>query len=427
MKFIFLKNFSNTSYLKSIGTLFTGSLIAQLITIILSPVITRIYTPEDLGYYSLLLSVIAMFGTAITGRYDMPIVKVNNESEVYSLIVASSIINVIFSSVVSVCSLAYFIIYENMYSNIGITILLIFPMFIMTGVINTVSSYNNRYKEYKLLSSVSINRAITQNSGQVLFGIFGLGIKGLLISNFLSLLVGLNAQFKRLKRNLTLLKEVNFKEVKEVLIRYNNQLFFSTPSILLNTVSYSLINFLISYLYGAKVLGYYSLSYRMLGLPLSLISMNVARVFFEQASSELRLTGMCINSFKKTFKFLFYIAIPMGIILIILAPTAFSFVFGSSWKTAGIYVQVLTPMFVARFIILSLTSVLVITDNQKYELKMQALFIVSTSIAFLLSKFLNLGIFYFLSLISLMYLISYIIFGLKLFNFSSRVINLKNQ
>ncbi|WP_187427021.1 oligosaccharide flippase family protein [Rossellomorea marisflavi] len=412
--------FKTNAFIKAVNTLITGTLIAQIIAVASSPIITRMYTPAEFGFYTLVLSILTIFGSTLTGRYDLSVVSTKDEKEVYPLIIACFILTLIFSTIVSIGFVTFLTKYGEIFNSVGWFVFSVYPMLLLTGFINTLSSYNNRYKEYKVLSRVSIYRSLTQTSSQIALGYFGYGVKGLLTSNIIASLVGFRTQSKRIKANYYQFKKVKLNNIKEVLLKYRHQLFFSTPAVLVNTLSYSLINFLIADLYSSAVLGYYSLSYRILGLPLSLISMNVARVFFEQASKEFNETGKCTQSFKKTFIFLLFLAVPMAFLLIILGPYIFKILFGTGWDEAGIYVQILAPMFALRFIILSLTSVLVITGNQKIELKIQSLFIFSTILTYIICLFYNLTIFTFLSLISSLYIVCYLFFGLVLYKFSRR-------
>ena len=69
-----IKNLRQNKALSSITTLASGSLIAQVITILTSPITTRIFTPEELGTYTLLITAVNMFGPIICLRYDLAIV-----------------------------------------------------------------------------------------------------------------------------------------------------------------------------------------------------------------------------------------------------------------------------------------------------------------------------------------------------------------
>ncbi len=72
---------NKSSYIKSIIQLATETLIAQIITIVVAPITTRLYTPEEIGVYTLIISIISIFGPIINGRYDFSIVYAKNEED----------------------------------------------------------------------------------------------------------------------------------------------------------------------------------------------------------------------------------------------------------------------------------------------------------------------------------------------------------
>ncbi len=58
---------------RNILTLMTGSTIAQAIPIAISPILTRLYTPEDFGVLALFTSLVTIFSVISTGRYEFAI------------------------------------------------------------------------------------------------------------------------------------------------------------------------------------------------------------------------------------------------------------------------------------------------------------------------------------------------------------------
>ncbi|MCA6767107.1 hypothetical protein LF860_10655, partial [Enterococcus hirae] len=90
---------------KILGPLFqltAGSAIAQLITIMVSPLTTRLFTSEDLGIYTLILTIISIFGPVLNGKFDMSIVKSKDHDELVDYLNLSLIIGFLFSIFVSV-------------------------------------------------------------------------------------------------------------------------------------------------------------------------------------------------------------------------------------------------------------------------------------------------------------------------------------
>ncbi len=107
-----------------------------------------------------------------------------------------------------------------------------------------------------------------------------------------------------------------------------------------------------------------------------MISGNVSKVYMESATKELYEQKNYYNSFKKTTLLLSIVAILMVIVLFLFAPPfLFHIVFGSNWKEAGIYVQILAPMFGLRLIVSALSVGTIISQKQDLELKVQVMFL----------------------------------------------------
>ncbi len=62
-----------SEFSRNVLTLMTGTTIAQAIPIAISPILTRIYTPEDFGVFALYMSVASLLSTLATGRYELAI------------------------------------------------------------------------------------------------------------------------------------------------------------------------------------------------------------------------------------------------------------------------------------------------------------------------------------------------------------------
>ena len=87
----------HNSYLKGLILLFSGSVLSQGITFLFTPVISRLFSPEQMGAYTLVLSVVNMFGAVICARYDMIIISAEDENEVHNLISLSILVGIISS------------------------------------------------------------------------------------------------------------------------------------------------------------------------------------------------------------------------------------------------------------------------------------------------------------------------------------------
>ncbi|WP_419961133.1 lipopolysaccharide biosynthesis protein [Psychrobacillus sp. BM2] len=414
------KSILNSEQNRPITQLITGASLAQAITIIVSPISTRLYSPEELGIYTLLLTVISLFGPIICGKYDLSIVSAKDEKEAMEIAVASIVFSILLTILITIAYSFYLSSKPNITNKVGIYAYVVILLLLINSLSNVLTSYNNRHKEYKTISSVYVIRTTVQNIGLVSLGLLKLGVIGLLISQLLGSISGFKKQSSKLIENASLLKQVDIKGVKKALINYKNQPLFSMPAHFIGTFSYSIINLFITGLFGLNVFGYYSMAYRMLGLPLSLISMNISKVFFQRATDEMNETGNFFNTLKKITIILSIISVPMIIVLMFLGPNLFELVFGDGWGTAGGYVRILAPMYGIRLVVSALTPALIVAGKQKLEMKIQALFIPCSVIAYVTCKFSNYEIEIFLKIISLTYSIIYIIFFAFIYKLSKK-------
>lgn len=61
----YIQKLINSNFFKSVATLISGSIVAQLITVVASVLLARIYSPDELGVYTLILTAEGLFGSII--------------------------------------------------------------------------------------------------------------------------------------------------------------------------------------------------------------------------------------------------------------------------------------------------------------------------------------------------------------------------
>lgn len=403
-----IKTITSSEYFRSVFKLTIGSLLAQVITIGVSPITTRLYTPKELGTYTLIITISAMFSPVLSGKYDMAIVSAENEEEVMDLIIISLLFSLFFIPLITLGYNFYLNSKPEIFIEVGNFAYVLILILIVNALINILNNYNNRFKEYNIISYVYVLRTIFQNLGLVIFGFFNLGSIGLLLSQLLGLLVGVKKQGEKLYKAKSLFKGIKVSSLKQVFKKYRNQPIYSMPAHFISSASYSILNFFISGLFGLSIFGYYSMTYRIMGLPLSLVSMNVSKVFFQRATEEKKNKGNYKQTLKQITTFLVLLSIPMVFILILLGPTLFEFFLGKGWQVSGNFARLLAPMYGFRFIVSALTPALVVSGKQKLELMIQTLFIVSSLISYFICKLLSLNIEMYLVMISVSYSLIYL-------------------
>lgn len=401
-----ISKFNSNKLLASFSILISGTILAQVIGILLSPIITRLYTPEQMGIYTIITTAISLFGPIVCLKYDMGIIVSSSEEEEYALIKLSLIISVFSSFIFSIVYVIFCVRSENVLFILFVSIS-ICTLLICYGINNILISFNNKNSQYTLISSVTIIKSWVNNILMLIGGLVKVGILGLVVSQVLGYLSGVKRQSTILLENRKKLKEINFNKIKKVLIKYKKQAIYNTPSAFSTALIYSSINIFINLKYSVEILGLYSLSYRVLGIPFSLISANIARIFFDYASNELKEEGKFDKIFIKVSLIISIIVIPIMLFLALIAPQLFSLVFGEKWYGAGVFVRLLTPMFTIRLIVESLTTSFIISDKQQIELLFYIFLLFGEILIYLLVFICDFNINVLLILISVLYVSVY--------------------
>ena len=400
----------NNKFLNSIIVLMSGSLVAQIINIIIAPITTRLFSTEELGIYTLVLTANTMFGSVLSMRYDMSIVNEEDEENVITIVQLSFFICLLMSVLISAGYFIYFEFIHPIALNSSLIAIFVLGQNIVTGLINILISYNNRFREYKLITSVYVLRTVIQNICIVFSGLIKLGSVGLILSQILGYFFGLGKQAQSLLLQSENIKKVEYIRISAMAKKHKKQALWSAPAILANGCSYSIINFFVENLFGTGVLGLYSISYRVLGLPINVISANVSRVFFERASREIEENGNFRKCYYDTVKLMMIIAVPMLITLRYLAPPLITVVFGTEWESAGIYVKILAPMFILRFIAGAVNCSAIVVEKQKIDFIVQVMLLSASIIIFIFSKCFSLEINIFLQWINVCFSLIYILY-----------------
>ncbi len=409
-----LHKLKGNRFFRSLMMLSTGTIIAQLLAVLVSPLLTRLLSEYELALFAFALSIVNTFQAAVNGAYNNGIVVEEDEHKVHALIKLSLIVGVILSVLIGIGSYLYIIFFsKDNYPALLIAAFVLLTL-LSTGLIQTLTAYNNRRKDYKTIAAVGVYRSVFQNLGNVLSGLLRLGAPGLLFSYVLGNAAGIRRQAKEIKPEIPAIRAVPTREVKAVARENYRYPLFTAPSYFINSLSFSSITFFIEALFEFRLLAYYSMSMRILGLPLALISANVGKIFMADASNEFNKTGTFRRTFNRMSLFLMAIALPMGIVMFFFAPPLSRWAFGPGWEVAGEYIKILTPMFLIRFIATAVSPGYMICGKQRTDAFLQALLLIASVSAFLLARWQHYPIESFLWAISVFKSLVYLVYFMML-------------
>ncbi|HCU7585085.1 TPA: type 8 capsular polysaccharide synthesis protein Cap8K [Staphylococcus aureus] len=386
--------------------------IAQVILIITTPIITRLYSPTEFGEFTIFSNIAMILIPIINVRYDLLIVNTKNDRSANIL----SQISFLISLLILLILIPIFAISAWLYPNFILDFIFIIIMLFLVSLTNIFTNYLNKERKYKVLSLINVFRAGSMALLQIIFGLLALGSLGLIIGFSLSYIAGITLGYKTFKKHFNIVRDK--EETKALFLENKNQLVYSTPSILLNSLSFSVVVFFIGILYTNTEVGIYGMAIRVLGIPVTIISLGLSKIFMQQANDYYIEYGNFRNLLLKFSSILVIVSIILYVPLYLFSEELVNILLGHSWVDAITVIKIVIPLFVIRLIVSTVSLSVIVLQKQQLELILQALFLIGTTATFVISKMLNLTFLNFVSINTVVLIVSYMIFFIALYYFA---------
>lgn len=386
--------------------------IAQIILIITTPIITRLYSPAEFGEFTIFSNIAMILIPIINARYDLLIVNAKNNRIANIL----SQISFLISLIIILILIPVFIVSALLFPSFILDFIFIIIMLFLVSLTNIFTNYLNKERKYKVLSLINVFRAASMALLQIIFGFLAFGSLGLIIGFSLSYIAGLTLGYRTFKKHFNIVKDK--EEAKAIFLENKNQLVYSTPSMLVNSLSFSVVVFFIGILYTNTEVGIYGMAIRVLGVPVTIISLGLSKIFMQQANDYYIENGNFRNLLLKFSSALIIVSIILYVPLYLFSEELVNILLGHSWVDAIIVIKIVIPLFVVRLIVSTVSLSVIVLQKQQLELILQALFLVGTTITFIISKIFSLTFLSFVSINTIVLVISYVIFFIALFYFA---------
>ncbi|CAD5902615.1 conserved membrane hypothetical protein [Carnobacterium maltaromaticum] len=418
MKNKLVNQYKKSEFFQNLTKVFTGNVVAQLILVGVSPFLTRVYTPADFGVYGAYASLLGIFLVVSSFAYEkaIPIEKQENQSN--HLIILCLLISTLFFILgIGIYLIIGWSVFDLLDLSVSFWMPLLFSFGLYAASIQQILNYwAIKTNEYGFISTAKVGQSTANVVMQFFFSKMnlqnGVGlVRGDILARMTSSLY-LALRFTKSKKT-----TFNWKILRYQLIKYRRFPLFGAPSLVLNNLALQLPTLIFISFFGSELSGQFSLTQRMVGMPISMITLSLGQVFYGNASNLAKNNRpkLLQNYFKLSKHMLLIFLLPMMIFMFI-APNLFSYLFGPNWIIAGQFARILTPMFLSQLIVIPVSQILYITNNQTLQLVWDSSRFLLLVIGFILVSRLNLGIevavLFYSSTMTFSYLLLYLL-GIK--------------
>ena len=346
-------------FLKNISVLVVGTSLAQSFTILASPILSRLYTPEQFGQYGTFIVSVGLLSTIAALSYEMAIVKQSKSSKANQIFQICLFIAFSTSSVIFLLASMF-----GFFIEIPFAILVPIAM-LLYAVNNAIYSLLNRYELYPLLAKAQILRSGSIVLLQVTFGYLSFTYYGLALAAIVAALITFIYGYFQF---IAIYKIGRFPSIKTTKILLTENIDFARYGVPQNLMSYVSANspvFILSFYFGLAVVGSYFFAMKLVQIPANFFGAAIKRVFYRRAEVLKSDVELLLKLYVRMTSLMTIIIVPVMILWFFNAEKIFPLIFGAGWDSAATISKWLLIWFGLQFVMAPTRSLFLVFDIQR--------------------------------------------------------------
>ncbi len=353
-----IKKLTQSKFVRNVIIVASGTAMGQLVGVVFTPVITRIYGPEAFGLMGTFESMATIAASVSAFAYPAAIVLPKKDSEAKDIARVAVYISI---TTTSLAALVILLAGDRLFTFFGAQTITAFGMLIPLYMLfaswrKVGAQWLIRKKRFKTTARIVVLKSFILNIAKTVIGLIKPVAAVLIIISTLG--IGMQAflmhvssrKTKKEKRKPEQPQKRTAVSLSQVARKYYDFPLYRAPVEFIEIFSASLPVLMLSAFFGPVSGGFYILGVKLLKAPTRLIGKSVSSVFYPKITKAARegkdFKSLIINA---TLGLLAAGIIPYGMV-VILGPWIFKLVFGSEWIMAGEYARWIAFMIFFQFI-----------------------------------------------------------------------------
>lgn len=347
------------SFTRNVVTLLSGTALAQLIPLLATPLLTRMYSPEQFGALAILLAVANPLSLLVCGRYDLTVVLPRDDERANLLARLALLLAVGVSLVLgSVLWLFRAPLSSLIGGEVALVPLLMAPvLFLLMGFFQPLNNWLIRKQAFR---AMSVNKLV-QTTGITLVSLalgwwaFQHGLLVGYVSGWLLYVLfgAMQVRWKGFR-----FRPLDVAAMREAAKAYRSFPLYNALPAVLNTATLSIPVFLITRIFDEQVTGQFNLCRQTIFLPVTFFATSFMQVYMQRASSSVSAGERVLPQLQRSIRLLGALALALVVVLMVGGPWLFALVFGAEWAEAGSYARILAVPIAMQFVVVPLTPLL---------------------------------------------------------------------
>jgi O-antigen/teichoic acid export membrane protein len=364
-----LKQLQKRRFVQRLTVLTSGFFAGQVVVLLASPLLTRLFTPAEFGVYSVFTALNGIFTACLSLRYELaiPIARSDEDAAALTGVAATAVVLACLASLPVIWLVGPWLARITEMPLLAGALWLL-PLVVVIHSLGETVSYWSIYRgTFRLNAFGRMLQGVAQSAVQLALGLLGYHAWGLL----LGFIFGCAARLAHLIQGLTgsdrrLISRTSPAEMRRLARRHWHYPAFSAPSGLLEAGTQLMPPLLLAVMFGPAVAGWFGLGQRLMSLPIRLLSQAARQVFLGEAAQR-DPRGLSRLFMRSSAMFLGLAVLGMTPVLLA-GPWLFEVCFGPAWRTAGEMVQLLVPLYITRFVVTPVSQTLNVLGRQNLHL-----------------------------------------------------------
>jgi len=353
-------------FLRDVLQLAFGTALGRVIALAALPLVTRLYSPADFTLLAAYLSIVSLVAVIACFRLEVAIPLADDDDDAANLL-ALAVLGLLLMSIMALivvllmpATLAHWLGKPELAPHLWLV-----PLGIaMAGSYATFQFWATRARRFGAIARTRVGQSITSVCTMLSLGWIGMAPFGLLLGNALNTGAGgISLGFQALRADRERLRSVSVRRMKRVLRKYYRYPIYSTPEALFNIAGIQVPVLLIAAQGGTEA-GFLLLAMQIMTAPMTLLGGSISQVYVSRATEEFR-EGRLAPFTLSIMRQLALVGTGPLILVGILSPFVFPWIFGTDWALSGEIVTWLVPWMALQFIASPVSMVMFVVGRQR--------------------------------------------------------------
>lgn len=340
--------------------------------VLLSPAITRLYSPSQIGIYSLAIAFVAVAAPVAGLRFELAAISAAKSADSRNLLLLSGLL----SLPVSLISGATLCVVKSTgiasYGSLSWPMVLVTVLAVWTsGIYSALRCGAVRRHEFRTVANTLSVQGAARGIAPLALALLSRSALMLITGEVLARCASVSLLASKLRLGKALAGvRFRWRSLAATVRRYWKYPVLLTPSALIDAVALAIPVPMVAALYGLSAAGIFALAQRLVMLPAAFIASSVGDVYHAHATRIARgdSAGDLHRLMRRTAARLTLFALAVYVPVAVLAPSFAGFVFGRKWAQSGILIAALAPACVAQAVVSPLSRGLLVAAKEESKL-----------------------------------------------------------